>query len=102
MAAKPIKKDSADVLDYRVLWGEDPTWDADDAITASTFVVEMVPEDDEAELTVDNDDFDDSTTTVWLSGGTVGVTYRVVNHVVTEAGRELDKQFGIIIDEQAR
>lgn len=35
-------------------------------------------------------------TTVWLSGGTAGETYSVVNHIVTEQGMEDDRTISII------
>lgn len=31
-----------------------------------------------------------TTTTIWLTGGTAGVHYKVTNHVVTSQGREYD------------
>lgn len=35
--------------------------------------------------------------TVWLSGGTVGVTYNVTCHIVTDGGREDDRTFQLVI-----
>lgn len=102
---KPKRKDPADVLDYRVLWSDDETWDAEDVIVSSTFAVDesTIPDDDEEPLTVDSDSFTDTVTTVWLSGGTLAAKqYTVVNHIETSAGREMDKEFYILMTDQAR
>jgi len=46
-------------------------------------------------LTKDSDTSTTTTATIWLSGGTSGVTYRIVNHIVTAAGREDDRSIYI-------
>lgn len=38
--------------------------------------------------------------TVWLSGGTVGRTYRVTVRVATSAGRVDDRSFGVTVRER--
>lgn len=84
MAFPAYTKDPQARLDYRNDW---TAWLAEDAtITASTFTAETG-------LTVGATYFDDTSTTVWLSGGTDGTTYQVVNHVVDSEGREDDRTF---------
>lgn len=74
----PILKDPAAVLDYGLDWSE---WLPDgDTIAASTWTVPTG-------LTVDSDTFNDVHTTVWLSGGTAGQVYQVVNQITTAEGR---------------
>ena len=38
----------------------------------------------------------DTTTTIWLSGGTSGVTYDVVNRVTTSSGRIYEHAFQVV------
>ena len=83
-------KDPDSVLDYTVNW---LTWLDGDTISASTWTVP-------SGLTKDSDTFGDSTTTVWLSGGTVGKEYSIVNHITTAAGREEDQTLIIVCKEK--
>lgn len=75
-------KDPDEVLDYSINWaGEDNDGPAaDDVIVTSTW---DVPDG----LTQDSEENTDTTTTIWLSGGTAGETYEVVNEIVTTGGR---------------
>lgn len=88
-----FKKDPDAVLDYGTNWA-DPTavggaWLATgETITASQWVVDTG-------LTKDSDSHDDTTATVWLSGGTVGTTYTVTNRITTTAGRVDDRSLHI-------
>lgn len=76
----PIVKDPAATLDYSADWN---AWLDGDTILTSTWeaptgiTVESSPAPSHA----------GGVTTVWLSGGTAGERYAVVNHVVTAAGR---------------
>jgi hypothetical protein len=99
--ARPIKKDPSDILDYRVLWSSDTTWDDTDHITAAVFTASTIA-DDAAPLEVDSSSFTDTLATCWLSGGTVPNTYTVTCHITTAAGRELDKAFGVLLTDSAR
>jgi hypothetical protein len=56
---------------------------AGDTIVSSTW-------DIPAGLTKGADTFDETSTTVWLSGGAPGDAYDATNHVVTAAGRHGD------------
>jgi len=81
---KPIqtfRKDPDAVLDYSFDWSEYlEAGDSAETIATSTFTVDTG-------LTKDSDSKDDTTTTVWLSGGTAGETYEVRNEIVTGDGR---------------
>lgn len=105
MAKAKFTKDPDDVLDYAVPWSEDPTWVTGDTITDSTFTVIPAPPDtDLTPLVVDEGQstFSNDTAVVWVSGGTAGTIYEVVNHVITSEGRELDKVLFFKISEYAR
>lgn len=84
-------KDPQAVLDYLVDWSE---WLVEDSITNSTFAV------DDAGLTIDSTSFTTTSGTVWLSGGTLGTTYIVTNHITTSGGRQDDHSFRIIIKDK--
>lgn len=82
-----MRKDPQAVLDYGTNWA---AWLTDaETIVASTW--EVTP----AGLTVDSDTFDPTLTTIWLSGGEVGVRYSVTNHITTSQGRQDDRTFHI-------
>lgn len=80
-------KDSAAVLDYGYNWA---LWLGTDTIVTSTWVVETG-------LTKGADTHDTTTTTVWLSGGTVGESYLVTNHIVTTGGRTDERTFSVSV-----
>ena len=71
-------KDPEATLDYQVDW---EAWLAGDTISTSDWDVPIG-------LTEDSDSKTTLTATVWLSGGTIGTTYAVVNEIVTVAARE--------------
>ena len=75
-------KDEDEVLDYVLDWSNRLA--SGDTITTSTWIVE-------AGIDKDSDSKTDSTTTIWLSGGTDGVTYTLTNRVVTAGGRTMDQ-----------
>jgi len=76
-----ITKDPNAVLDYTLDWSD---WLEADTIAASTWTVD-------AGLTKNSDSFTDTTTTVWLSGGTAGQVYEALNRIVTAGGRTADR-----------
>lgn len=75
-------KDPDDILDYQVNWAARLL--SGEAITGSTWVVP-------AGITQDDDEFTDTTATIWLSGGTAGTTYNVVSRITTDQGRQMDQ-----------
>lgn len=83
-------KDPDAVLDYEVSWA---SWlAAGETISTSTFAVPVgITKDSESNTT--------TAATVWLSGGTVGQSYTVTNHIVTSQGREDDRSMQIQIRE---
>ncbi len=76
-------KDPNEVVDYDITWADQMT-DLDDTISSSTWTVP-------AGITKDSSSFTDTRTKVWLSSGTTGETYTLLNRVVTAGGRTLDQ-----------
>ena len=74
-------KDPDEVLDYRVDWSARLDGDT---IASSTWEVPTG-------LTKDSDTSDDDSTTIWLSGGTLGDNYTLVNRITTAGGRTFDQ-----------
>jgi len=86
-----FRHDPNAVLDYSRDWSE---WLADgETITTSTWVVPVG-------LTQGVTDNTGTLTTVWLSGGTAGMSYRVTNRVVTTGGRTDERSFTILCEER--
>ncbi len=75
-------KDPDEVLDYNMDWSGRLV--SPDTITTSTWVV---PDG----LTVEDEETATTTTTVWLSSGTLGDKYEILNRVVTVEGRTMDQ-----------
>jgi hypothetical protein len=71
-------KDPEAVLDFSINW---ENWLDGDTISTSSWTVP-------SGITNDLDSVIGDTTFIWLSGGTAGNLYEVVNHITTEAGRE--------------
>lgn len=82
IAKFPDPKDPGDDTDFTLNW--DDVLPVGDTISASTWVVPTG-------LTQGVDSFATRTTTVWLSGGTAGMNYTLVNTVVTAAGRTFQR-----------
>lgn len=74
-------KDPQAVLDYQIDWS---AWLGTDTISTSTWTVPTG-------LTKVSDTKTTTTTTILLSGGTVGESYSLVNHIVTAALRQDDR-----------
>lgn len=84
-------KDPDAILDYSINWS---SWlVTGDTIATSTWTAETG-------ITVDSDSNTTTAATVWLSGGTLGESYDVTNHIVTDAGREDDRTITILVREQ--
>ena len=80
-------KDPDATLDYAVDWA--PYLD-NDTIES---VLWTVP----AGLSLTAQSNDDTVATVWLSGGTVGISYEVVCRITTMAGRIDDRTISVLI-----
>jgi hypothetical protein len=92
-----FSKDKDANLDYSVDWtgwlkGESGT--DTDVLTGSTWFV------DDAALLIGVNTRNNYTTTVWLSAGAEGKTYRVTNRVTTQKGRIDDRSFTLEIREK--
>jgi hypothetical protein len=78
-------KDPEDVIDYAFNWAP---WLDGDTISSSDF---LLPDG----LTEDSASFDDTSTQIFVSGGSCGGTYRITNRVVTAGGRTKDQTIRI-------
>ena len=83
-------KDPQEVLDYTIDWSA--RIDDNDVIETSTFTLVSG-----SGLTLGSQSNDDTSTTVWLSAGTLGTTYEILNHIITEDGREMEQTVKIKI-----
>jgi len=83
-------KDPQAKLDYQVDW---TAWLGSDTIKTSTWTVPTG-------ITKVSDSATTAKATVWLSGGTDGAEYRIVNHILTNAAREDDRSFLISVKNQ--
>lgn len=68
-----IKKDKDATLDYQLDWED---WLNGDTIQSSQWIVPNG-------ITKESDSFDSNNTLIWLSGGTIGVSYQVINRITT-------------------
>lgn len=82
-------KDPNEVLDYLVDWTARLNGDT---ITSSTWLVPV-------DITKDSDSFTDTTTTIWLSAGTIG-TLTLTNRVTTAGGRTMDQSITLTVAEK--
>jgi len=92
VAIKEIPKDPDAVLDYGFNWKKEGSPWLEDGETISTSEW-TVP----TGLTKDSDSKTDTTTTIWLSGGTVGETYRIVNEIITNQTRKENRSIDIVM-----
>lgn len=80
-------KDPDEVLDYNIDWSDRLV---SDTILTSTWVVP-------AGITEDSTENTTTTTTIWLSGGTLNTKYSLVNRITTAGGRTMDQTVTIRI-----
>lgn len=80
-------KDPDAKLDYVVDWS---AWLDGDTISSSSWIV---PDG----ITLESDVHTNTTSTVWLSGGTPGDTHHVVNRIATAGGRIDDRTIIVVI-----
>lgn len=76
-------KDPQATLDYVVNWGD--KWLGTDTLSASTWT--LPSNMTHPQLVQTTGTFDNDKATVWLSSGTVGVSYDVINRITTAGGR---------------
>ena len=88
MALKWDAKDPDEVLDYLLDWSA--RIPNGDAIATSTWTVP-------SGITKDSDSHTETTTTIWLSGGTLDETYALTNRITTTGGRTMDQTVSIKI-----
>lgn len=89
-------KDPASVLDYARDWSE---WlAAGETITTSTWTAD--PTNADAVLHINSSSQANGVATIWLSGGTVGVVYRITNRVTTSAARVDERTDSWVIRER--
>lgn len=83
MATFQALKDPNALLDYAIDWSP---WLATttDTISTSTWSVPSA-------LSIFTSNFGTASTVVWLSGGTAGEVYEVINHITTVNGRADDR-----------
>lgn len=78
-------KDPNEVLDYVLSWVD--RLDGDTILTSAwSFAV-----DPDSLLIIDSESETATTTTVWLSGGTIGESYELTNRITTAGGRTMDQ-----------
>ena len=83
-------KDPSARLDYAVDW---TAWLQDgDSIATSEWLT--------GDLTPTEPRLIGATATVWLSGGVLGVTYRITNRITTAAGRTDERTLRLLITER--
>lgn len=80
---KTFTKDPQSTLDYQFDWSD---WLSGDVIASSVWEVT-------AGISTANPTNTPTTTTVFLSGGAVGVKYIVTNRITTSQGRTEDRRF---------
>ena len=82
-----FNKDPDSTLDYAIPWS---TWLGSDTIKTSTWIVP-------AGITSVLQTNTTTTAVIWLSGGTLGTVYEIVNRIVTVGGRTQDDSIYITI-----
>ena len=87
---KKFLKDPDAVLDYETDWED---WLGTDTISTSSWTVPTG-------ITKDSDTNTTTTATIWLSGGTAGTSYTLVNRIVTAGGRTEDRTITIVCQER--
>lgn len=84
---KTFEKAPTDVLDYTIDW---TSFLNGDVISTSTWTVSTG-------LTKGSDSKTTTTTTVWISSGTLGQSYEVTNTIITAGGRTKSQCFEVLI-----
>lgn len=87
MICEDFTKDPQETLDYAVDWTR---WLLTDVIVGSTWTVP-------AGITMSSETETAKVATIWLSGGTLGEDYVIVNQITTAAGRISERSMTISI-----
>jgi len=90
MRIDEFAKDPGAELDYIVDWSD---WLVADTIMVSTWSAPTG-------ITIENSSSTTTTSTVWLSGGTPGKTYNVINTITTNGGRVDQRTLHITVTEK--
>ena len=85
----PVDKDPAATLDYGFDWTD---WLSGDVLVASSWSVFGTS------LVIENDEFTNTVSTVWLSGGINRSKYKVVNRITTAGGRIDERTLLVSVD----
>lgn len=83
-----MDKDPLENLDYGFDW---KTWLGTDTIASSNWTVDTG-------ITVGTSTNDATSTTIWLSGGVAGTSYKAVNKITTAAGRVAERTLVVIVN----
>lgn len=92
----PFLKDPDAVLDYAVSWA---AWLSGVSDTLSVSEWSIVTSTTVPPLVIDTDTSDDTTATVWLSGGLAGTKYALQNRITTAGGRVNDRTIYVKVKE---
>lgn len=84
-------QDPSATLDYPLDWS---THFPSDPLTGSNWLASP------SGIVVESDSFDNTSSTVWLSGGTLDVRYALTNRVTTQGGREDEHTIYVLIKDQ--
>ena len=82
-------KDPDEILDYQMDWSSRLVGDI---ISVSTWVLPVG-----STLNKVAESKTTTSTTIWLSGGTLGERYELLNRIDTSAGRKMDQTVSLII-----
>lgn len=90
-------KDPQDVKDYDVNWA--PRLLAGEQLSSAVWSIAKRPgNDDSLPLTINTSPYETTgLSKVWLSGGIKG-TYQLLNHVVTNQGRQYDQTMELVVE----
>ena len=83
-----LPKANDSTLDYVIDW---TAWLNGDTISTSTWTVD-------AGMTEASSSNTTASATIWLSGGTIGNSYTIKNHITTTAGRIEDHSFVVVCE----
>ena len=93
------KKDPDSIVDYGRNWGGSEGW-LNDSETIGTSIWIITSDDEEIPTLIEESKgFDSISTSIWLSGGTPGLKYKLTNRILTSDNR-LEDRTGILTVEE--